>query len=35
MVPWGWLIFASVLGGSFGFVLAAICNAAKDDKKED
>ena len=28
MVSWGWLIVTFVLGGWFGFLIAALCHAA-------
>lgn len=35
MVSWEWLVVTFMIGGWFGFLAAALCNAAKDDKKED
>lgn len=35
MVSWGWLIVAFIIGTWFGFGIAALCNAAKYDNKED
>jgi len=35
VVSWGWLIVTYVLGGWFGFVMAALCNAEKDNNKEN
>lgn len=35
MVSWGWLIVAFIVGGWFGILVAALCNAAKDNNKEN
>jgi hypothetical protein len=35
MVSWGWLIVTFVVGGWFGFFIAALCNIAKKNNKED
>ena len=35
MVSWGWLIVAFIVGGWFGFLVAALCNMSKDNDKEN
>jgi hypothetical protein len=35
MVSWGWLIVTTVIGVWFGFVIAVLCNAAKNNNKEN
>ena len=34
MVPWGWLIATFVVGGCFGFFIAALCYISKDNKED-
>lgn len=35
MVSWGWLIITFIVGAWFGILIAALCNVAKDDNKEN
>lgn len=35
MVSWGWLIVTFIVGGWCGFFAVAICNAARDNNKEN
>ena len=34
MVAWEWLVVTFMFGGSIGFLMAALCSAAKDNKED-
>ena len=35
MVSWAWLIVTFMVGGLLGILIAALCNIAKDNNKEN